>query len=262
MKIVVTGKGGAGKTTISGALARMLARAGHRVVALDCDPSPGLGITLGLGPEATEAAPAVLNSLVALGHTHNDPDPDPEGLLTRFGVDGPDGVRLLVGGRVEQLAGACVCCGSHSTTRKLFSNLPHEGRIVLADLEAGLNDLIWASPKADDIVVAVAEPSAKGFEIARRACHLAQTMGVGRRIVVANRAAGADVERLSQLTGLDAFAVPDDPVVAQADREGLAPVDVDPGSPALLAIADLLERLDLGAPVPATAPGGRSLEAR
>ncbi len=250
MKIVVTGKGGAGKTTISGALARLLARGGHRVVALDCDPSPGLGISLGLGPEATEAAPAVLNSLVALGHTHNDPDPDPEDLLTRFGVDGPDGVRLLVGGKVEQLAGACVCCGSHSTTRKLFSNLPHEGRVVLADLEAGLNDLIWASPKADDIVIALAEPSAKGFEIARRACELAETMGVGQRIVVANRANGADVETLSELTGLAAVAVPDDPAVAQADREGLAPIDVDPQSPALLAIASLAEQLGL---VPALA---------
>ena len=250
MKIVVTGKGGAGKTTISGALARMLARSGHRVVALDCDPSPGLGISLGLGPEATEAAPAVLNSLVAMGHTHNDPDPDPEDLLTRFGVDGPDGVRLLVGGKVEQLAGACVCCGSHSTTRKLFSNLPHEGRVVLADLEAGLNDLIWASPKADDIVIALAEPSSKGFEIARRACGLAKTMGVGQRIVVANRASAADVETLSQLTGLAAVAVPDDPAIAQADRDGLAPIDVDPGSPALLAIGRLAEQLGL---VPALA---------
>ena len=245
MKIVVTGKGGAGKTTVSGALARHLARTGHRVVALDCDPGPGLGITLGFGPQATEAAPAVLNSLVALGHTHNDPDPDPEDLLARFGVDGPDGVRLLVAGRVEQLKGACVCCGSHSTTRKLFSNLPHEGRIVLADLEAGLNDLIWASPQPHDVVVAVAEPSAKGFEIARRACELAETMGVGQRIVVANRAGEAEAKRLSQLTGLTAFAIPDDPAVAEADRDGLAPIDADSSSPAMLAVYALAERLDL-----------------
>ena len=154
-------------------------------------------------------------------------------------------MRLLVGGRVEQLKGACVCCGSHSTTRKLFSNLPHEGRIVLADLEAGLNDLIWASPKADDVVVAIAEPSAKGFEIARRACELAETMGVGQRIVVANRAGEADVDRLSQLTGLTAFAIPDDPAVAEADRGGLAPIDVDASSPAMLAIYALAERIDL-----------------
>ncbi len=53
----------------------VLASAGHAVVALDCDPNPMLGITLGFGPERTEAAPAVLNMLVEMGHTHNDPDP-------------------------------------------------------------------------------------------------------------------------------------------------------------------------------------------
>jgi CO dehydrogenase maturation factor len=257
MKIVVTGKGGAGKTTVSGALARQLARAGHRVIALDCDPSPGLGITLGFGPEATEAAPAVLNELVAMGHTHNDPDPDPENLLTRFGVDGPDSVRLLVGARVEKLEGTCVCCGSHSTTRKLFSNLPHDGRIVLADLEAGLNDLIWAAPQPGDVVVAIAEPSAKSFEIARRACELAETMGVGQRFVVANRATEEDVARLTGLTGLAAFAVPDDPAVAEADRDGVAPMDNDPSSPAMLAIARLFAELDL-----ASQPNVAALERR
>lgn len=67
---------------------------------------------------------------------------------------------------------------------------------------------------------------------------------------MANRANGADVETLSELTGLAAVAVPDDPAVAQADREGLAPIDVDPQSPALLAIASLAEQLGL---VPALA---------
>lgn len=244
MKIVVTGKGGAGKTTVAGALARYLARQGHQVVALDCDPSPTLGITLGFGPEATEAAPAVLNSLVAAGHTHNDPDPDPEDLLARYGVDGPDGVRLLTSGRIEKLAGACVCCGSHNTTRKLFSDLPHEGRIVLADLEAGLNDLLWARPQAGDVVVAVAEPSAKAFEVARRACELATAMGVGHRLVVANRATEADAERLSRLTGLTAVAVPEDPALAEADRDGVAPIDAAPSAPAVLALAALAAQLE------------------
>lgn len=245
MKIVITGKGGAGKTTIAGALARHLARAGHRVVALDCDPNPSLGITLGFGPERTETAPAVLNSLMVSGHTHNDPDPDPEDLLDRYGIDGPDGVRLLTVGRVETLPGACLCCGSHATTRKLFSNLSHEGRIVVADLEAGLNDLMWARPREDDLVVAVAEPSAKSVEIARRACELGETMGVGRRAVVANRASVEDVDRLTGLTGIAVFAVPDDPAVAEADRDGTAPIDADPSSPAVVAIGELIGWLGL-----------------
>ena len=63
MKIAVAGKGGSGKTTISGTLARALARAGHSVVALDCDTNPMLGISLGVGPEETDRLVAARQNL-------------------------------------------------------------------------------------------------------------------------------------------------------------------------------------------------------
>ena len=49
MKLAVVGKGGSGKTTTSAIVARGMARAGVRVVALDCDTNPNLGISLGVG---------------------------------------------------------------------------------------------------------------------------------------------------------------------------------------------------------------------
>ena len=45
--IALTGKGGAGKSVIAGTLAGLLARRGHRVLALDSDPMPGLTMSLG-----------------------------------------------------------------------------------------------------------------------------------------------------------------------------------------------------------------------
>ncbi|MBA3366147.1 MAG: AAA family ATPase, partial [Actinobacteria bacterium] len=54
MKIAVGGKGGAGKTTVAGTLARAFAQSGHSVLALDADTNPMLGISLGLGPEQTD----------------------------------------------------------------------------------------------------------------------------------------------------------------------------------------------------------------
>jgi CO dehydrogenase maturation factor len=240
MKIVITGKGGVGKTTVAGALARHLARRGQEVVAVDCDPSPNLGITLSMSPEAVESLEPVLNGLLASGYTHHDPKPDAEDLLQRFGVDAGDGVRLVATARIERIPKACMCCGSHNSTRELFSDLSSEGRVVIADLEAGLNDLLWAHPKPGDVVVAVADTSAKAVEIARRACRIAETMGVGRVIAVANRCDNPiDVARMEEATGVAVFAVPEDRVVSRADHEGIGPLDCGEESPAMDAVREL-----------------------
>lgn len=244
MKVVVTGKGGVGKTTVAGMLSRHLAARAHVVVAVDCDPSPSLGITLGMAPDAVEKMEAVLNGLVADGHTHHDPKPPAADLLDRFGVDTPSGVRLVATGRIERLADSCMCCGSHRTSREFYNDLPADNRIVVADLEAGLNDLLWVRPADGDAIVIVTDGSAKATEISRRARGFADAMGVRRVISVANRCTAADAARLEVLLGVPVVAVPDDDEVAQADHAGRAPLDVAPMSPAAIALAGLADRLE------------------
>lgn len=48
MKIAIAGKGGVGKTTLAGFLARHLADDGHRVLAIDADPDANLASMLPL----------------------------------------------------------------------------------------------------------------------------------------------------------------------------------------------------------------------
>src|SRR5712671_2624912 len=55
VKIAIAGKGGTGKTTIVGTLARVFARQGRRVLAIDADSNPNLALTLGLSREETAA---------------------------------------------------------------------------------------------------------------------------------------------------------------------------------------------------------------
>ncbi len=45
MRIAISGKGGSGKTTLAGTLARIYARQEHRVPAIDGDPNPNLAVT-------------------------------------------------------------------------------------------------------------------------------------------------------------------------------------------------------------------------
>lgn len=67
MKLAVVGKagkGGAGKTSISGTLARLLARRGHRVLAVDGDPNPALALSLGIPPAQMEGTGGLTSELV------------------------------------------------------------------------------------------------------------------------------------------------------------------------------------------------------
>ncbi|HWC25010.1 MAG TPA: hypothetical protein VG474_00365, partial [Solirubrobacteraceae bacterium] len=71
-------------------------------------------------------------------------------------------------------------------------------------------------------------------------------------IVVANRIGGdADSELVREALGeRELVVVPEDPVIAEADREGSAPIDLDAAAPGVSAVIRLAERL-AGDPVPA-----------
>ncbi len=99
MKIGIVGKGGVGKTTISGIVARTLARKGRTVIALDCDANPNLGIALGLTVEETDRLAGIRQALDEGQGEHAPTVPD---MLERFGAWAPDGIRLAVVTKIEK----------------------------------------------------------------------------------------------------------------------------------------------------------------
>lgn len=106
MKIAVAGKGGSGKTTISGTLARVLGQGGHTVVAIDADPNPNLAISLGLDSEVVEKLEAVPHSFAfhsedEHGHYSVGMSKSPEEIIAEYGIPVADNVTLLMVGRVE-----------------------------------------------------------------------------------------------------------------------------------------------------------------
>lgn len=244
VKIAVAGKGGVGKTTVSGTVARALARAGHPVLALDADINPMLGVSLGVGAERTDLVVAARQAVAAGVAEH---EPTTEGIVERFGTDAPDGVRLVVGSRLEVVNVGCRCCVS---PENLVRDLEHGERSVVCDLEAGLGTLERLEPGQADVVLVVANPTAKALDVARRAIELGS--GLAEIIVVANRVGDdSDIELMQQALGdRELVVIPEDPVITAADREGTAPIDLDPDSPGVAAIVALADRL-AGTPVAA-----------
>lgn len=101
MRIAVAGKGGAGKTTVAATLARLLARRGYRLSALDDDPNPNLAVALGLTADQRSALKQVprddiLEERVALDGSADLHLTVPfEQVLNTYGVRGPDNVGVL-----------------------------------------------------------------------------------------------------------------------------------------------------------------------
>jgi CO dehydrogenase maturation factor len=126
---------------------------------------------------------------------------------------------------------------------QLLGELEGNGRIVLCDMEAGLGTVVRIQPDQLDILIVVAEPSAKGIDVARRAAHTGSSRA--RVIVIANRIREpADLEAIqAALPDHELVVVPEDPVIARADREGIAPIDLDPDSPGVAAIIELAREL-------------------
>jgi CO dehydrogenase maturation factor len=96
VKLVVAGKGGSGKTSISGTMARVLARDGHRVLAIDADSNPNLALTLGIPAERMDQMPTLPRDL--LRRTEQGPELSRtlEDVCRTHAMTGADGVTLLV----------------------------------------------------------------------------------------------------------------------------------------------------------------------
>jgi CO dehydrogenase maturation factor len=103
MKVAIAGKGGSGKTTIAGTLARVLADRGQRVVAIDDDSNPNLALTVGAGAAVSGVAGIPRDLLEertdAEGNKRLELGIPAEDFIDRFGVPVRDNLTLLIMGQ-------------------------------------------------------------------------------------------------------------------------------------------------------------------
>lgn len=240
MRVAVAGKGGAGKTTITATLARVLARRSHPVVAVDADSNPNLGIALGVGGGA---APVSLpTSLVSRRLDGGPALVEPvDTVLERLALDAPDGIRLLAMGMPTHAEEGCLC-SAHATVSALLSDLgARPETFTLVDLEASPEHLSRGTARHADVLVLVAEPYYRSLETVRRLAVLAAELPIAEVAVVANKIRSeADHQAVTEFCdrhGLSRLAdIPWNEAVVDADRARLPLFEADPSGSVVAAV--------------------------
>ncbi|MBA2461773.1 MAG: hypothetical protein H0V45_08435 [Actinobacteria bacterium] len=246
MWLAVAGKGGAGKSVVAGTLARLFARDGAQVLALDSDMMPGLALTLGAPepplPPLLEAAEQDENGRWRLKRGIG-----PMRAIARFSTDAPDGIRLLQCGKLTA-AGRMPIMGALNAYYAIIHRLSRVKALrswtIVGDLPAGQRQLAfdWA-PYAETIVLVV-EPTWKSALTARRAARIARARNVDIVTIASQVRARGDSRLVERVVGEPVLlSVPYDEAVAKAEREGVALLDHAPRARAVRAIEHLADEL-------------------
>lgn len=259
-KVVVTGKGGAGKTTIAALLARILARRGYRVLAVDEDPQINLPNALGLDKEtADKIIPLSRNIDYIEEKTGARPgeewgvflivNPDVSDVIERFGVRGPDGVTVLVMGTVVQAATGCLCPENALLAAVMDYLVLRKGEVVIMDTQAGLEHFGRAIAKGFKQSVVISEPTHNGMQVAVHAMKLSKELGIPYVHLVLNKVRSErDVERAMRIARefnapepTTIVRVPYDPLVLEYEPNVGPLLDMDPKPPIVKAVEELAD---------------------
>lgn len=253
MRVAVAGKGGAGKTTLTATMARLLARDGRRVVTVDADSNPNLAAALGMSPDETADAGSLPASLVSRRLDGPALKEDIESVLDAHALAAPDGVSVLLMGMPGHADEGCLCAG-HATVSALLGDLGQRpDYTTLVDLEASPEHLSRGTAKNVDTLLFVTEPYYRSLETVRRMADLAAELPIARVGVVANKVrkpADADaIEAFCERHGLELLAtVPYSDAVVDADIAQVPLVEAATDSETVTSIARLVSRL-AGEPV-------------
>lgn len=245
VSIAMAGKGGTGKTTVSGLLIKYLTDRGKSpVLAVDADANANLNEVLGLEVTDTlgHAREEMKKGIVPSGMTKDVfiSMRMEQAILEKQGFD------LVVMGQPE--GAGCYCAANTLLTgflERLSGNYPY----VVMDNEAGMEHLSRLTTNNVEVLLIVTDTSRRGLQAGLRIHKLAKdlNLGVGSAYIIVNQAKhdpSDEVKQMIEEAGLElAGVIPEDEQVYEFDLEGRPTIEIDKNNPALKAAYSIFDRV-------------------
>ena len=247
--VAIAGKGGTGKTTLSGLLVKCLRDKGlGPILAIDADPNVNLNYVLGI--EVTETVADIREDVTVKRDDLPAGMSKPEymNLKIHGSVIESKGYDLLVMGRPE---GRGCYCFANDVLRRAIDTLSDNYPYMVMDEEAGMEHLSRRTTRDVDVLLMCTDPSLRGLIAAARINDMADELelNISRRYLVVSRLANGLPESMSReidRLGLELIGtVPYDDQVSEHELSGKPLLELPDDSTAVKAVSEIVEKLGL-----------------
>ena len=252
--IAVAGKGGVGKTTLTGLIIQYLGEKGKGpILAVDADANSNLNEVLGVKVDATLGD---VREEVARSEMAKD-NPIPAGMTKadymEFKFDDAlvedDDFDLLVMGRTQGKGCYCFVNGLlQAQLQRLEKNYPY----IIVDNEAGMEHISRGVFPSMQTAILVSDCSRRGVQAVGRIAKLIEECDMHPRQIglIINRAPGGvlneGTKQEIENQGLHLLGVvPQDETVFDYDCEGKPTINLPEDSPVKKAIREIVDKLDI-----------------
>lgn len=253
-KIAVAGKGGTGKTSLTGLIIDYLVKAGKKpVLAVDADANSNLNEVLGI-----EVEQDIGSIREEVNFAERTGTPIPGGMtkqeyleykLASVVSEGDNGYDMLVMGRTQ---GEGCYCFVNSVLKRQIEKLSNNYKHVVVDNEAGMEHISRGTVGKMDLLLLVSDYSRRSIQAVGRIKALAEELklNIPKVGLIVNKAPNGEISDLIKEEidnqGLELFGVvPLDPTITEYDAEGKPLVEMPEDFISRKALKDILTKLEL-----------------